>query len=216
MEPVFCEEARMRLKQEKPVGSWKGRVTGPLLAQADRVDEILKENPTITLAELQAEVGGSKSGLSRMLRSRLEHKTYKQVRSMDLKEQRKARRKAWCQKMLFRLNFSGRLRQKLKPLKLGHINWSDEKLFQCRKTSKSGQNMRWRASGFGNKRFAAKAKPDAAITARTGQSPGSMAQRRELVAERPWPRTPPVRAPLLGAWPCNWIRASSAGRGLSL
>ena len=81
-----------------------------------------------------------------MLRSRLEYKTYKQVRSMDLKlkEQHKARRKAWFEKMLLRLNSSGRLRQKLKPLKLSHIIWSDEQLFRCRKTSKSGQNLRWR------------------------------------------------------------------------
>ena len=40
--------------------------------------------------------------------------------------------------------------------------------------------------------------------------------RRELVAKWPWPRTPPVRALLLGAWPSNWIRASSARKGLSL
>ena len=116
----------MRLKKDKPVGSWKGRVTGPLVEQAERIDEIVKENPTITLAELQAEVGGSRSGLSPMLRSRLEYKTYKQVRSMDLKAQHKLRRKAWCQRMLLRLNSTGRLRQKLKPLKLSHIIWSDE------------------------------------------------------------------------------------------
>ena len=154
-----------------------GRAVSQALSSSrpSRIDEILKENPTITLAELQAEVGGSRSGLSRMLRSRLEYKTYKQVRSMDLKEQHKLRRKTWCQKMLLRLNSTGRLRQKLKPLKLSHIIWSDEKLFRCRKTSKSGQNMRWRAAGFGNKRLAAKAKPDAAVMARTGQSPGSMA-----------------------------------------
>ena len=65
--------------------------------------------------------------------------------------------------------------EKLKPLKLEHIIWSDEKLCRSKKTSKSGQNMQWPAAGFGNKRQTAKAKPDAAVMQRVGQSPGSMA-----------------------------------------
>ena len=61
------------------------------------------DSPTITFAEHQPKVGGNRNGLSCMLRTNLEHKTYKQVLSMELKEQRKLRRKAWCHKMLMRL-----------------------------------------------------------------------------------------------------------------
>jgi hypothetical protein len=106
------------------------------------------------------------------LRATLSLKCYKQVKALNLKHKQQEQRKTWCQRLLLRT--ANRKVNKLKPLDLNKVLWTDEKLFRTRASSASSQNQRFWSSAA-TKKAALTERPDAGTRpASKGVSEGVM------------------------------------------
>ena len=150
-------KAYWKIKAGKPMNQYKGRPRTATTAEAvDAVKEAVNADPKASLSVLARGAGLTRSSTYRLLREELELKSYRQCKVRKLQQSQKDARVTWCHRFLLRQ--MNRFHCKMRPLKLAHVFWSDEKIFRCLSTSTSTQNRRfWSAEA--TKKAAVRANP---------------------------------------------------------
>lgn len=137
-----------RLKRGEPATKYKGRAPKHGEEKKAALDELVEENPRTSVAQmtqLLKDKGHPMSWSAVRLHMKKQHSPFKPVKRQRISDKNRVMRKTFCQKMLLRLQAKDgrRLLSKVRPLKLAHIVFSDEKLFKCEPDICSQNNRVW-------------------------------------------------------------------------